>query len=118
MYKLTTGDLRSIADATTGWKMYIYPILDHMTSVPEEVLERIRSLEETYRKDFFGFFRDSMEKDNTRLAGEVQREFEAEWTKKHPEFFDLELLFSGCDETDLKHAEKQLTDAKEVFQLS
>ncbi|MBR3537816.1 MAG: hypothetical protein IKQ49_10980 [Eubacterium sp.] len=115
MYKLTTGDLRSVADAITGWKMYIDPILDHMTSVPEEVQERIRNLEETYRKDFYGFFRDAMEKDSTLLAGRVQRDFEAEWTVKHPDFYDMDLLLSGCGETDLKNAEKQIMEAKEMF---
>lgn len=116
MYKLTTGDQRTIADATTGWKMYISPIMDRMTSVPQEVKDQIRDLEEGYRKGFYVFFRDAMDKDATRLAGEVQSDFEAEWMKQHPEFFDMDLLFQGCSKEDLKNAEKQIQEAKEVFQ--
>ncbi len=115
MYELTTGDMRTVSEATAGWKMYVYPIMESMKSVPQEVKDRIRDLEETYRKDFFGFFRDAMDQDDTRLAGEVQQDFEAEWTKDHPEFYDVELLFKGCSSAELKTAKRDMDRAKSAF---
>ncbi len=116
MYELTKGDLRTVSEATTGWKMYVYPIMESMKSVPQEVKDRIRDLEETYRRDFYVFFRDAMDKDETQLAGEVQRDFESEWTKEHPAFYDMDLLFQGCSKAELENADTAITAAKEIFQ--
>ncbi len=115
MYELTTGDIRTITGATTGWRMYVNPILGSMESVPQEVTDRIQELEDSYRKDFYAFYRDSMDKDKTRLEGEIQRDFEEDWGKKHPEFFDMDLLFAACDKAELEKAEHFINMAKEVF---
>lgn len=115
MYELTTGDIRTITGATTGWRMYVNPILGSMESVPQEVTDRIQELEDSYRKDFYAFYRDSMDKDKTRLEGEIQRDFEEGWVEKHPEFFDMDLLFAACDKDELKKAEHFINMAKEVF---
>ncbi len=116
MYELTMGDQRYIADATTAWKMYVNPILVSMESVPKTVSDRIKELEESYISEFWVYYREAMDKDDTLLAGEVQRDFEEEWTKKHPEYYDMDLLFKGCSKTALKKAETAMAEAKEAFQ--
>ena len=115
MYELTTGDMRTIAGATAGWRMYVNPILDSMESVPQEVTDRIQALEDAYRKDYLGFYRDEMDKDESRLEGEIQNDFEEGWTKEHPEFYDMDQLFRGCSDQDLAAAEEQLTAAKDAL---
>jgi hypothetical protein len=56
-----------------------------------------------------------MEKDETRLAGEVLGEFMTGWKKEHPDYYDVDQLFSECSEEDLKKAEMPLAAAKEAF---
>ena len=116
MYELTMGDQRFIADATTVWRMYVNPILVSMESVPQEVTGRIETLEESYKSEFWVYYREAMGKDDTLLAGEVQRDFESEWTKKHPEYYDMDLLFSGCGKAELKKAEEAMKEVKKAFQ--
>ena len=117
MYALTTGDIRYIDEVTNAWKMYINPVLDSMEAVPESVKGHIDELSEAFRTGFFVFFRDAMEKDETRLAGEVLSDFVAGWRKEHPDYYDVDQLFSGCSEEDLKKAEIPLKTAREVFSV-
>lgn len=115
MYTLNTGDKRYAAEITNGWKMYIRPILSSMTEVPDEVRERIRALEEAYQTEFLDFFVKEKNRDETLMAGRIHNTFDQEWEKKHPEFYDVDLLFQGCSEKDLAAAKEPLKEAKEAF---
>jgi hypothetical protein len=117
MYALTTGDIRYIDEVTNAWKMYINPVLNSMETVPEPVASHIEELSEAFREGFFVFFRASMEKDETRLAGEVLGEFMTGWKKEHPDYYDMDQLFSGCSAEELKKAEIPLTAAREAFSV-
>ena len=80
--------------------MYIDPILFSMRVVPEEVETRINDLETTYKEDLLLFFREKKSEDATLYTGEIQADFDQVWGEKHPEFFDVDKLFStpfsGC----------------------
>ena len=115
MYALTTGDIRYIDEVANVWKMYINPILNNMDAVPESVESHIEELSVAFREGFFVFFRDSMEKDETHLAGEVLGEFMTGWKKEHPDYYDVDQLFSACSAEDLKKAEAPLNKAREAF---
>ena len=86
-----------------------------MESVPEPVTGHIEELSEGFREGFFVFFRDAMDKDETLLAGEVLQDFQTGWRKEHPDYYDMDQLFSGCSEEELKKAELPLKAAKEAF---
>ncbi len=115
MYDLTAGDIRYIEEVTNTWKMTVNPILDSMESVPESVTGRIAELSEAFRTGFFVFYRDAMDKDDTRLAGEVLNDFVTGWRKDHPEYYDVDRLFAECSEDDLKKAEAPLAATRQAW---
>ena len=115
MYELTLGDRRFIEDAVTPWKMYIYPIVDMMENVPESVTDRIDELINSYKNDFTAFYISAYDKDETLLANRVMYDFETEWLRDHPEYYDIDKLFSECSDEDKKKAEPEMAKAREAF---
>ena len=116
MYELTTGDERFIGESTTIWMTYIRPIMVEMEEVPEEVKERINTLE----KSFIAGFRDYYikEKDEENLSDPILYEYDRIFSNEHPEYYDVDLLFAGCSDEALKKAERTIKEAKEAFDVS
>ena len=115
MYELKTGDIMYIEESVRPWRMFIDPVLSSMKAVPKEVTERIDTLEEAYREEFFDYYRKKKSEDETLYTGEIQNAFQKEWEEKHPEFFDVDKLFESCSEDDLKNAFAALKEAREAF---
>ena len=115
MYELRTGDIMFIEDSVRPWRMYVDPILFSMKAVPEAVSKRIKDLEDAYKDKLFFYYREKKTEDETLYSNEIQSEFDEAWEKEHPEFFDMEKLFDGCSDEDLKNASALIAETNEVF---
>ena len=115
MYELTIGDQRYIEESTIPWRMYINSILFPMKDVPAETTDAITAIEKQYTDDFYVFFEQKKAEDESLHADEIREAFDTVWGKEHPEFYDMDKLFSGCGEEDLKKAAAAIEDAKTAF---
>ena len=116
MYELKTGDIMYIEDSVRPWRMIIDPILSSMKTVPGELEKKIEELETAYKEELFEFYRNKKTEDETLYTNEIQKAFEQEWEKKHPEFYDMDKLLASCSEEDLKNAADAIAEAKKCFQ--
>lgn len=115
MYKLTTGDLRYIAQATTPWKMTIDTVLTKMEAIPDVVKERIENLTEKYKEELGEFYLKALNEDEDRLVDSILFEFDNQWDKDHPEYYDIDLLIKECSKKDKENAKDAIESVKAIF---
>jgi len=104
MIELTLGELRYIDESANAWYMDVRRIADSMGDVPEAVKTRISTLQEEYVEEFLEFYTAEKEKSTGLDSVDIQDKFDETWTKKHPDFYDMEKLFAECDKDKLKAA--------------
>ena len=109
MYELTSGDQRYISDTVMQWRYSIDTITEELSELPESVKDRI-----SYLVEFSTFYIEEMDKDDTLLAGQIQRSFEEKFGKENPDFFDIGKLFEKCSDEDKKKAEALIKAATET----
>ena len=116
MYVLTEGDERFITESTTVWRMYLNQIIFGIGKCPHEIEDRIDDLEKDYRKGFRDYFLDAKGKDEALTSDVILNDFDAVWSKIHPQFYDMEHMFDGINKEDLAKADRLIKAAKEAFQ--
>ena len=117
MYELTIGDERYIEESLTIWKMYINPVLSSLNESAEEFELKISGLEKQYVEEFYNYFSKKKEEDESLHADEIKALFDEVWSKELEEFYDMDKLFMGLDEENLKNAKAAIDEAKKAFQL-
>ena len=90
-HKLTEGDLRFIDEALHGWRMRIDMSLGG-EEASEEVKARISEYEENYKKEFTEYFDKVRQEDEDKSSDDIQYDFDEEWEKKYPGFFEMDRL--------------------------
>ncbi len=118
MYNLTAGDIRYIGESTVLWWSTWMQIDDAMDGIPEEVMERLRGLQREYEERFSDFYQQELDRDGSKLSGEIQLAFERIWLQEHPEFYDVDRLLEGCSEEALKQAADAIQRAREDFVIA
>ncbi len=93
--ELTTGELRYIGESTDGWRMIVQEAAMQKPGISDAVMDRISKLEDTYQEEFLSFFVREKQSSSSVDADELRSRFDELWNEKHPEFFDMEKLFSG-----------------------
>ena len=117
MYVLTEGDERYIDESTTIWRMYLDQIILGIGSCPHETEDRIKALDKDYRTGFRDFFLNAKRKDEGLTSDVIHNDFDAAWSKSHPEFYDIEQFFDGISKEELAGVEGLIREAKKVFQV-
>lgn len=115
MYKLTEGDLRLIDESVRPWQMTVYPVLQQMEELPEEVGSAIKNLSDQYKTELMDFYSKAMDEDPGSLADPIFRRFDEKWEKDHPEYYDMDRLFEKAGDADKDRAFEAIKAAKEFF---
>lgn len=115
MYKLTTGDLRYIAQSTRAWKETIDTVINKIPVVPRVVQDRIRNLSDKYKEDLVAYYLEAMRENEGRLADSILWEFDVKWDTEHPEYYDIDLLIKECRDSDKANARDAIAAVKECF---
>ncbi len=92
--ELTTGELRFIEESTDGWRMMVQEAMGKNSGIPDAVMERISELEDSYQEELLNFFVLEKKSSSSINADDIRSRFDEQWNEKHPEFFDMEKLFS------------------------
>ena len=116
MYELTIGDQRYVEESLTIWRMYINPIINSLNEAPSKLTDRLRELESQYIEEFYAFYKEKKEENENLHADAIHNAFDDVWSEKHPDFYDMDKLFEGLSDEDMKRAEKAINKAKEAFE--
>jgi hypothetical protein len=101
MRALSTGEERFINESTSEWQMMINLIISP-TELPDATNERIRGLDELYKKEFRDYYIENITEEGQVDASQIQSDFDEKWVLEHPEFSDPKLLFAECNDDDKK----------------
>ena len=115
MVELTLGQLRTIQESTQSWRMLLANIEGAMGEVPKDVKKKIDALQEGFINAFGEYYTQSIEANDGRNADDVASDFAKIWSEKHPEFYDVRAIFSGCGEDALRKAEKAISYAESIL---
>jgi hypothetical protein len=95
--ELTTGDLRYINESANSFRMEAEIESGKYKEVPQELKDRIDELGTVFVSEFGEYFRREREAGNTKNADGLLYDFDESFEKEHPEFYDMEKLFEGCE---------------------
>ena len=97
------------------WKRLVSDVLETMEDVPSIVKDRIEVLDKTYREEFSEYYRAEAAKRVIDYSDKVLRTFDIEWDKKHPEYYDMNKLFDGCDALLLEKNKSEIERLQSFF---
>ena len=115
MSNLTSGELRYISESTNSWMHIVSMLKDAVKDIPQETLDRISELKSGFEKEFLEFYSEKKQSGTELDGDQLLYAFEDEWEEKHPEFYDMKALFSGCPKEALEKAEPTFNMIEEEF---
>jgi hypothetical protein len=115
MSDFTSGELRAINESLNGWEMAINTIKSYMDNVPEDVIDRIDSVAEGYRKSFREYLIKTRSEGVEQTIDSALGEFDVIYSKENPIVYDFRALFEGCSKEDLDKVEAAISDVMERF---
>lgn len=112
---ITPGEERYISEVGTEWRRLVFDFAESIEDIPAEVTEKIEKLYNSYKDEFSEYYRAEADKGEINYSDEVLRDFEAQWTPKHPEFYDMNKLFEGCGTKAPEKFRKELDRLQKIF---
>ena len=89
MAELTLGELRDIDGSTSMWRQKAKnAIMSETGQVTEEQMKQLFEMELAYKKAFKAFYIMAKEKGDKRFSSEIQNDFDEEYLKEVPEFYN------------------------------
>ena len=90
MIELTQGELRDIDSSTSAWFTRAkHSVASESGDISDEDMMRIIDMQEAYKEAFKEFYLAAREQGNTGFSGDIQADFDREYIKKVPEFYDF-----------------------------
>jgi ribosomal silencing factor RsfS len=95
--ELTIGDLRYINESANSFIMETNMESGKYKEIQQDLKDHIEELKTGFVKEFGEYFRREREAGSTKDADGLLYDFDEIFGEEHPEFYDMEKLFEGCE---------------------